>query len=78
MFKYYKDIYEGDIALIQYVPPNWQRFTALLRYCVTCVKTAESTSGGTQSSTRSNRVLYQSWCLMSGLDDGCNFSSTGG
>lgn len=30
MFKYYKDIYEGDIALIQYVPPNWQRFTALL------------------------------------------------
>lgn len=32
MFKYYKDIYEGDIALIQYVPPNWQRFTALLRY----------------------------------------------
>lgn len=29
MFKYYKDIYEGDIALIQYVPPNWQRFTAL-------------------------------------------------
>lgn len=30
MFKYYKDIY-GDIALIQYVPPNWQRFTALLR-----------------------------------------------
>ena len=54
MFKYYKDIYEGDIALIQYVPPNWQRFTALLGYCVTCVKTAESTSGGTQSSTRSN------------------------
>lgn len=32
IFKYYKDIYEGDIALIQYVPPNWQRFTALLRY----------------------------------------------
>lgn len=40
MFKYYKDIYEGDIALIQYVPPNWQRFTALLGYCVTCVSHA--------------------------------------